>query len=564
MNKKTIPIGIEFYKQIIDKDYYYVDKTLLVKELLDNTASVTLFTRPRRFGKTLALNMLKTFLEDERDSQGNRVDNHRYFEGKQITGCGEKYMGKLGQYPVINLSLKCAKQPNFEMAYRTLQNEIREEFRRHQYVCENSSLNADEKLQFKQIMAGEAVSADYATALSFLSRCLKKYHNKNVIILIDEYDVPLENAYFAKFYDQMIAFIRSLFESALKTNENLEFAAITGCLRISRESIFTGLNNLEVNTVLNEDFADTFGFTQPEVDRMLSDYGITDKKDELKEWYDGYLFGETEVYNPWSVINYVKNASGHPHALPKPYWSNTSSNSIVKDLIENSDFVTKKEIEKLIAGGTIEKPVHEDITYEDIYSSQDNLWNFLFFTGYLKKISERMDKRLHYLTMAVPNEEICSIYENSVLSWFDKQVKKMEFSSFTKAIEDRNCDAFGEFLSARLLETISFYDYAESYYHGFLVGLLKAMNKYEVVSNRESGNGRPDIIMKAPSLRGKAFIMELKVAKSFQTMEDTVAEAVRQAVEQNYRAELEQEGYSDITVYGICFYKKECLVQTGH
>ena len=338
---------------------------------------------------------------------------------------------------------------------------------------------------------------------------------------------------------------------------------ITGCLRISRESIFTGLNNLKIVSILRNDCAEYFGFTPAEVGRMLEEYGMEELKSQVEEWYDGYLFGETEVYNPWSVINYVDENKEKTEIFPQPYWSNTSSNSIVKDLIENSDFATKKEVENLVAGETIEKPVHEDITYEDIHDSQDNLWNFLFFTGYLKKISQRMESDTLYLNMAIPNVEIRRIYRTTVLSWFDKQMKKMEFSSFCKAIEEGDCDAFGEFLSDRLLETISFYDYAESYYHGFLAGLLKAINKYEIVSNRESGNGRPDIIMKAPSLRGKAFIIELKVAKTFRAMEDTVAEAVRQAVGQNYRAELEQEGYSDITVYGICFYKKECLVDRG-
>lgn len=560
MTGKAVPIGIEFYKEMLDKDYYYVDKTMMIKDLLDSRAKISLFTRPRRFGKTLTLNMLKTFFEDERDLQGNKVDNRKYFEGKKIAACGEKYMEKMGQYPVISLSLKSAKQLEFGMAYRVLQKEIQREFRRHWYVGESGMLLENEKKQYQCIMDGAAENADYGTALAFLSECLKKFYHKNVIILIDEYDVPLENAYFAKFYDQMTAFIRFLFESALKTNENLEFAVITGCLRISRESIFTGLNNLEVNTVLNRNFADVFGFTQSEVDRMLSDYGIAGKKEELKAWYDGYLFGETEVYNPWSVINYVKNAAKYPDTFPQPYWSNTSSNSIVKDLIEMADLATRKEIEELVAGGTVEKPVHEDITYEDIQDSRDNLWNFLFFTGYLKKISERQDKRLRYLTMAVPNEEVCSIYENSVLSWFDQKMQKLELSSLARAIEEGDCSAFGEFLSARLLETISFFDYAENYYHGFLAGLLKAIGKYEVVSNRESGNGRPDIIMKSPSLRGKAFIMELKVAPSFKEMEFIAGEAIRQAMEENYRAELENEGYSDITVYGVCFFKKECMV----
>lgn len=498
MTEKTIPIGIEFYKQMIDKHYYYVDKTMMIKELLDHPASVSLFTRPRRFGKTLTLNMLKTFFEDERDLHGNKIDNSQYFKGKKIARCGEKYLQKMGQYPVISLSLKSVKQPDFEMAYESLQNEILREFRRHRYVCNDDILSEDEIERYKRMISNTVTAAESTSAIAILSECLKKYHKKNVIILIDEYDVPLENANFANFYDQMAAFIRSLFESALKTNENLEFAVITGCLRISKESIFTGLNNLKIISILRNDYAEYFGFTPKEVHRMLEDYGLAD---------------------------------------------------------------CEEEVESLIAGGTIEKPMHEDVTYEDIYDSQDNLWNFLFFTGYLKKISERMENDILYFKMRIPNAEVRLIYRTTVLAWFGREVKKLELSSLVRAIEEGDCAVFGEFLSAQLLETISFFDYSENYYHGFLVGMLKAIGKYEVLSNRESGNGRPDIIMKSPSLRGKAFIMELKVAPSFQKMDIISEEAVCQAVEKNYLVEIEKEGYSDITVYGICFYKKECLVR---
>lgn len=561
MTEKTIPIGIEFYKQMIDKHYYYVDKTMMIKELLDHPASVSLFTRPRRFGKTLTLNMLKTFFEDERDLQGNKIDNSQYFKGKKIARCGEKYLQKMGQYPVISLSLKSVKQPDFEMAYESLQNEILREFRRHRYVCNEDILSEDEIERYKRMISNTVTAAESTSAIAILSECLKKYHQKNVIILIDEYDVPLENANFANFYDQMAAFIRSLFESALKTNENLEFAVITGCLQISKESIFTGLNNLKIISILRNDYAEYFGFTPKEVHRMLEDYGLADCEEEVQNWYNGYLFGETEVYNPWSVINYIDENRTKTKIFPRPYWSNTSSNSIVKDLIENADLNTKKEVESLIAGGTIEKPIHEDVTYEDIYDSQDNLWNFLFFTGYLKKISERMEDDILYFKMRIPNVEVRLIYRTTVLAWFGREVKKLELSSLVQAIEEGDCAVFGEFLSAQLLETISFFDYSENYYHGFLVGMLKAIGKYEVLSNRESGNGRPDIIMKSPSLRGKAFIMELKVAPSFQKMDIISEEAVCQAVEKNYLVEIEKEGYSDITVYGICFYKKECLVR---
>ena len=384
---KRIPVGVEFYKQMIEKEYYYVDKTLLIKDLLDKGGTVNLFTRPRRFGKTLALTMLQTFFEEELDSEGQKKDNRPYFEGMKIMEAGERYTSHLGQHPVIFMSLKSAKQPTFEMAYSSLQGEIIREYTRHSYVLRSDKLEEHYKEDYRNLMYRNADAASYAKSLGFLCECLEKYHGKKTIILLDEYDVPLENSFFEGFYDQMIKFIRSLFESALKTNVSLELAVLTGCLRISKESIFTGLNNLKVVSILNANYAEYFGFTQQEVEDMLEFYGIAERTEEVRQWYDGYLFGSTEVYNPWSMTNYVDDATSQSAVFPKPYWSNTSSNSIVKELVETADRQVKQEIEDLMAGGTIEKPIHEDVTYGDIHQSQDNLWNFLFFTGYLKAVS---------------------------------------------------------------------------------------------------------------------------------------------------------------------------------
>lgn len=560
---RRIPIGIEFYKEMVQGRYYYVDKTLLIKEIFDSGAKVSLFTRPRRFGKTLAMTMLQAFFEDERDRFGEKIDNSHYFEGKKIAEYEEICSSHIGKYPVISLSLKSAKQPTFEMAYNVLIKNIRREYHRHQYVCESEVLPADEKELFQSIMEGRADSSEYATSLAFLSECLEKYHGRGTVILIDEYDVPLENSYFEGFYDRMIKFIRSLFESSLKTNKSLAFAVVTGCLRISRESIFTGLNNLKIVSILSDDCAECFGFTPKEVGEMLACYGLENQREQVRKWYDGYLFGETEVYNPWSVINYVDDNKKKSEKFPKPYWSNTSSNSIVKELIEGADLITRTEIENLIEGETIEKPVHEDITYDDIHESQDNLWNFLFFTGYLKKAGERFEGDTIYLEMEIPNAEIRYIYRNSILSWFDKKIRKADMSPLIEALEQGDCEAVGEFLSEQLLDTISYFDYAENYYHGFLSGLLKAAGKYMVRSNRESGEGRADLLMYSPTVRGKVFILELKVAKEYSRMEEKCREALEQAKEKNYRAEFEKNGYKDITVYGICFYRKECMVKIG-
>lgn len=563
MKNKPIAIGIENYKEIIDKPYYYIDKTLLIGEILDKGGKVNLFIRPRRFGKTLALSMIRTFFEQDTDIHGNVTDNSRYFDDMKISQTGERYTEHMGQYPVISLSLKSAKQPDFDMAYKSLLNEIAKEYERHCYVLEGDVLLSFTKEKYVNIMEQKAEKIDYATALKFLSDCLKKYHGRNVIILIDEYDVPLENSYFAGFYDEMITFIRSLFESALKTNDSLEFAVITGCLRISKESIFTKLNNLKINSILNQNYAEFFGFTQQEVEQMLRDYDLLDKIEEVKEWYDGYLFGETEVYNPWSVINYVDTAVENTVAFPKPYWSNTSSNSIIRELVEEADSEVKQEIENLLAGGTIEKPVHEDITYEDIHKTQENLWNFLFFTGYLKKTGERFEEETIYLTLTVPNKEVAGIYRNTILEWFNKRLRATDLSVLHKAILEGDCETFENEVSDLLLETISFYDYAENYYHGFLCGLLKGCNRYTVTSNRERGNGRPDILFKHLSVRGQAVIIEIKVVKEFDQMETGCDEALKQIEEQNYAAALHKEGYRQIRKYGICFYRKECMVKEG-
>ena len=561
MEQRPISIGIENYKEIIDKEYYYIDKTNFIKELLDKKGKVNVFTRPRRFGKTLALSMIKTYFEKEIDLQGYVIDNSHYFAGKNILKAGEKYTAHMGEYPVISLSLKSAKQPNFQMAYDSLIDKIMVEYKRHSYILSEQVLTAEDVEKYRKILSGKANSIACAESLKFLSDCLKTYHKKGVIILIDEYDVPLENSYFRGFYNEMIDFIRSLFESALKTNDSLEFAIITGCLRISKESIFTGLNNLGINSILTQNYAEYFGFTTSEVEGMLKDYNQQEKIPEAKEWYDGYLFGETEVYNPWSVINYVKTAIYNRTAFPKPYWSNTSSNSIVRSLVEKADEDAKADIETLIQGGTIEKPIHEDITYEDVDKSQDNLWNFLFFTGYLKKMSEYQLNRCIYLELAIPNEEVAYIYENTIRDWFREHLEQTDLTPLYKAVLEADCETFAIQVSEQLMECISYNDYKEEYYHGFLCGLLKGCKGYRVISNRESGTGRYDIVMKYPSARGQAVIMELKVAKTFDDLEAGCDEALRQIEERQYDTELKKDGYRNITKYGICFYKKECMVK---
>lgn len=560
--KKSLPIGYDNFKQLIDEGLYYVDKTLMIQDILDNKGSVNLFTRPRRFGKTLMLSMLRYYFEKEHDFDGNLLDNSGLFTGMNIMEAGERYTSEMGKYPVINLSLKSAKQPTYELAYAMLIRRIAEEYKRHAYIMDGIRNESDRK-RYALIMNESANMQDYVDAIAFLSQVLSRAYGEKVIILIDEYDVPLENAYFKGFYEEMIDFIRSLFESALKTNECLKFSVITGCLRISKESIFTGLNNLNIISILNQHFSQYFGFVQKEVDDMLQYYDIEEKKQELKEWYDGYLFGEAEVYNPWSVINYAIDVRNHKKIYPKPYWSNTSSNSIIRKLVERADYATRQEIESLIEKDTIEKPIHEDITYKEIYKSQDNLWNFLFFTGYLKKMKERFDEDTIYLTLAIPNAEVRYIYRHTILEWFEEKVGQTDLTPLYHAVLEGDSKIFSQLVSEQLSDTISFFDYAESYYHGFLNGLLKGCKGYITLSNRESGNGRPDIIIKTPSVRGMAIIIEIKIVKDFEKMEEGCDMALTQIEEQNYEASLYKEGYRKFIKYGVCFYRKECLVKKG-
>ena len=562
--RKKISIGVEDFKTIINKNGYFVDKTLMIQKLIESEAMVTLFTRPRRFGKTLNQFMIRRFFEDEITEKGEKVDNGYLFDGLKITECGEEIMQHQQQYPVIFLTLKSAKQPTYEMAYGALADEIYNEFMRHRYVLQSDALLPIEKERYENLLNRRADEKEVAKAFAFLSECLFKYHGKNTIILIDEYDVPLENAYFEGFYDKMIKFIRSLFESALKTNPYLERSVITGCLRISKESIFTGLNNLKVDSVLRTEYGDSFGFTESEVEAMLTYYDLAAELPEVKRWYDGYLFSDIEIYNPWSIINYVYDHDRKITQFALPYWSNSSSNSIIREMVGEADADAKHDLETLINGGTIEKQVHEDITYGDIYQTQDNLWNFLFFTGYLKKISERKDEsgETLYLSMAIPNTEIKTIYKNSIAYWFEQRIKQTDRSPLVRALETGDCEAAEDFINHQLVDTISYYDYAENFYHGFMAGLLVNIGGYLVRSNRESGNGRPDIVMQTVQIRkGRVIILELKIAGSIAEMEAACDRALAQIEAQHYAEPFITEGYPEVKKYALSFCKKECMVK---
>ncbi|MEG1931450.1 MAG: AAA family ATPase, partial [Anaerovorax sp.] len=563
MDRKRLPIGIDSFEKIRDQEEnrYYVDKTLFIKDLIDFKSEVNLFTRPRRFGKTLNMSMLKCFFEkDPKNSIGRPIDTEALFSGLAIMDAGEKYLVHMNRYPVIFLTLKSAKQPDWNLSHLSLEDEIIQEFHRHIGILESPALLLSEKERFMKMANRKADQEGYSKALQFLSKCLYKVYGEKVLILIDEYDVPLENAYFAGFYQEMIGFIRSLFESALKTNDSLAFAVLTGCLRISKESIFTGLNNLKIISVLDKKYGEYFGFTQDEVDDMLRNYGLVSKREEAKLWYDGYIFGETEVYNPWSIINYVDDGAD---VFPKAYWANTSGNSIVRKLVETAEGEVKAEIEELVRGGTVEKPIHEEITYGDIESGGDHLWNFLFFTGYLKKVSERFSEEgVLYVTMKIPNTEVKTIYENQIMDWFRDRLAVKDRSRLYEAVSKGDAGVFEEELSALLRASISYMDSYESFYHGFVAGVLTGMPDYLLKSNRESGNGRSDIAIRALTIRKPAIILELKTADKPRDLEKKCEEALEQIMNKKYDQELYEDGFDIAIHYGIAFFRKECRIKT--
>lgn len=480
--------------------------------------------------------MLQYFFEDARGADGTKIDNTYLFDGLDIMQAGEEYLSYMGQFPVINLSLKSGKQLDFHLAYDMLIRQIAYEYQRHSFILKDECL-AEQKERYLEIMREKAERSSYSDALIFLSRCLEMYYGKKVIILIDEYDVPLENAFFEGFYKEMLGFIRSLFESALKTNGSLEFAVITGCLRISKESIFTGLNNLKIISIMNKQFDEYFGFTDAEVKRMCIFYHLMHKYDLIKEWYDGYTFGETNVYNPWSVVRFVE------------------------DLCEDEE--TKEEIEALIEGRTIEKPVHEDITYDKLYKTMDNLWNFMFFTGYFKKMNEWVDERTNqkFLELAIPNREVKYIFRTKILFWFREKIEGKDLSNLYIALINKDVSTFEEELNEVLMETISFNDAYENFYHGFVAGVLSGIKNCRVKSNREGGTGRSDLFIKPLTRRKAAFVIEFKIADKYEHLGKKAEEALRQIEDKCYVEELKNDGYQTVIKYGISFYKKDCIIK---
>ena len=551
MLTKKLPVGIDSFEKLRREDFYYVDKTRMIVDLMANWGEVNLFTRPRRFGKTLNMSMLKCFFEIGTDK--SLFDGLRVSEEKALC---ETYMGK---YPVVFVSLKGVDGLTFEDAYRRLRGIIREEALRLSFLKYSEELDADDLRSFLRILSEEDTSADMVSSLRMLCSLLEKHYGQKPILLIDEYDVPLDKAYYHGYYAQMIDLIRAMFQSALKTNSSLFFAVLTGCLRVSKESIFTGLNNLMVHSISDPSFDEYFGFTDEEVGKMLSDYGLEAHHQEAREWYDGYRFGGQDVYCPWDVINYVYALRVDPQAEPKAYWLNTSGNAMVRELISKSaDGTTQMEIERLIEGETITKTLNEQLTHNEIRSSIGNIWSLLYMTGYLTTAQKPSGGRYE---LRIPNREVRQIYMQQVLSWFEDKASAEtdKLTNLYAAFETGDVDTIKEILDEQLLDTVSFYDAHESFYHGFLLALLSTCANWNVSSNIETGKGRSDIIAGRKD-RKVGFVVEVKDVKDEEKLDAACEAALRQIDERDYTAILRRFRVKEIHKYGIAFWDKECRV----
>ena len=554
--KKKLPIGIENFEKLQTEDFYYIDKTNLIKELLTGLAEVTLFTRPRRFGKSLNMSMLKYFFELGTDK--------KLFSKLKIseeTALCEEYMGK---YPVISVSLKGMNAGNYEKALEMAVEVIRSEARRFQYLLDSERLTSYDKEAFIALLQEDMKEGTLCSSLKVLSELLEKHHGSKVILLIDEYDVPLAKAFERGYYDQMVLFIRNMFEYALKTNESLKFAVLTGCMRISKESIFTGLNNLKVLSVAEVQFDEAFGFTDKEVRELLEYYELSDHYNEIKEWYDGYQFGNAEVYCPWDVINYCDALRVEPDAQPKNYWSNTSSNEAVRRFIQESDKASvRREIENLVAGEVIKKEIHQELTYKDMYASIDNLWSVLFTTGYLTQKGKPEGNRFQ---LAIPNMEIRNIFTTQIMDFFKENVPKNRaaLNEFCKALKNGDAEGVEKQLTEYLRRTISIRDtfvkkqMKENFFHGILLGILSFGDTWSVSSNKESGDGYSDILLETDDGE-TGIILELKYADDG-NLDTACKKALAQINRNRYEEILLDEGVPHILKYGIAFYKKRCRV----
>ena len=549
-----LPVGIDDFKKIREAGFYYVDKTKLIEQLLQSWGEVTLFTRPRRFGKTLNMSMLKSFFEIGAEKS--------LFQGLYISEkeklCAE-YMGK---YPVIFLSLKGVEGLHFADAQKMLMTIINNEVRRHYYLKTSDKLTVEDRKQFEKMLLNEDVNL--VDSLRLLSQLLYLHYDQKVVILIDEYDVPLDKAFKNGYYQEMVSLIRGLFGQALKTNEFLQFAVLTGCLRVSKESIFTGLNNFEINSIVDIEHEEGFGFTDAEVMQMLKYYHCTNRYSDIKEWYDGYHFGNADIYCPWDVINFVKKLLTDSNAKPSAFWINSSGNDLVKLFVDKADQSTKDEIERLVAGESVTKRIRLDLTYDEIENSIDNVWSVLFTTGYLTNIG---NPESGVYELVIPNREVHEVFVLQIQEWFQRSVAKEEsMPEFSKAMLEADAEGLQKELNVIMSRMISVLDtkareeQKENFYHGLLLGLLRGSNPdWLIKSNRESGDGYSDILIE-PENPDAGIIIEVKHAASIGGLDKACENAMAQIKNRRYDEALRENGRCEILAYGIAFHKKRCRV----
>jgi len=549
-----LPVGIEFFDEIRTSGYYYIDKTKLIEQLLQNMGKVSLFTRPRRFGKTLNMSMLKCFFEIGADTA--------LFDGLYISGNKELCDTYMGKYPVIFLSLKGVEGLTFEEAQRMLKTILRTEANRHYYLKTSTNISKENRKLFENMLLGHF--EELSDSVRLLSQMLSEHYGQKTVILIDEYDVPLDKAFQNGYYREMVSLIRGLLGQALKTNTSLQFAVLTGCLRISKESIFTGLNNFAVNSVVDVEHDEQFGFTDTEVHQILDDYKLTQHFSEMKEWYDGYRFGNADIYCPWDVINHVKKLLIDPQADPQAFWINTSGNGLVKRFVDKADKTTRDEIEQLIAGNPIEKRIRLELTYDEIDNSMDNLWSVLFTTGYLTQVGKAVDG---VYRLVIPNKEVREVFVFQIQEWFRQTIVEdaKPMQELCRAFLDGDAEKIQKHLTQILGRMISILDtkardeQKENFYHGLLLGLLRSERDWLIRSNVESGDGFCDILIE-PEDPDAGMVIELKYAATFRELDSACEKAMQQIRDRRYDEALRNDGRENILAYGIAFCKKRCKV----
>ena len=555
MLEKNIPIGISDFEEIRGNHFYYVDKSGLIAEILrSESVKVSLITRPRRFGKTLGMSMLESFFDIRRQSRN-------LFEGLEITRYTELCDRWMNHWPTIFVSFRRVDGLDFQGAYDMLSLVISELFRNHLYLLDSDRVNDYDKRTIKRIAEGEATVKDMKDSLVLLIGAMRKHYNKKVILLMDEYDVPIAKANSHGYYQEMLDVIKGIMQ-ALKDNSALQFAVITGCLKIAKESIFSGTNNFVSDTITDSRLNEYFGFTQEDMAYILRDLDVQEYADKIKNWYDGYHFGDFDVYCPWDVMNYLHDLQRNPQAEPCGYWKNTSDNAIIRSFIDHAGSTITKKLETLLAGGYIVQRIDEDLTYDYLHSSEDNLWSVLYLTGYLTRVREEelTDAVPEGMTvLVIPNAEIKEIFETTVIQWFDDSTKQWSRRELFDAVWNEDSEKVAEEMNKLLRKTISYHDYREDFYHAFLAGIFAGAG-YAVESNREHGEGRSDVVVSDP-MNGRVAVFEAKYADSLQSMERKCDEALCQMDEKMYAREYEDD-YDQIVCYGIAFFKKRCLVRS--